>query len=284
MWTRVNTGEKRVWPPSHFRASLLALILLLATQFVRVPAGDYWVGERGHPRNPLRKVHLRSYEIGVTEVTNAQFARFIAATGYRTDAEKKGFGMTSTEGMDDWDWNSTPGAHWRHPFGPDKPGIVGQDDFPVTQISSNDAQAYCRWAGGRLPSVEEWEVAARAGHKRDHHPELGETPRYPWGDEWMPKRANNWQGSHHKNTMEDGYLYTAPVAQFPPNEWGLYDVIGNVFEYCTDSTAPGQGVGRGGSWWCSEGTCSFFNLIDVGRMSASGSLSNQGFRMVREVR
>jgi len=240
------------------------------------------VGQRDHIRNPLRKVHLQAYEIGVTEVTNAQFARFVEATGYVSDAERNGFGMTFEEGMDDWIWVPTKGASWRRPFGPDKP--EAQDDCPVTQVSSDDARAYCQWAKGRLPTVEEWEVAARAGRKRASQPDQGETPLYPWGDDWLPRRANNWQGeSHHHNTLEDGYLYLSPVAQFPPNDWGLYDVIGNVFEYCSDSTAPNQGVGRGGSWWCSAGTCNYYNLIDIGRMHRHGSLPNQGFRMVREV-
>lgn len=247
---------------------------------VRVPEGDYWVGERGHPRNPLRKVHLRPFRIGVTEVTNAHFARFVEATGYRTWAERKGYGMTFHEGLDDWVWESTPGADWRHPFGPDDT-LEGRENHPVTQISAEDAQAFCRWAGGRLPTTEEWEVAARAGRRRLQNAEKGDTPRFPWGDDWLPRRANTWQGpDHHHNTLEDGFLYTAPVGQFPPNDWGLYDTIGNVFEYCSDARAPGRGVGRGGSWWCSPGTCNYFNLIDVGRMSARGSLCNQGFRMV----
>jgi sulfatase modifying factor 1 len=259
------------------------LLLQLWLTFVRVPEGDYWVGERDHPRNPLRKVHLRAYEIGATEVTNAQFAEFIRATGYVTDAEHNGFGMTFEEGMDDWDWVPTKGATWRHPFGPAKPGIEGHEADPVTQISSTDAQAYCAWAGGRLPSVEEWEVAARSGQKRQEHPEKGETPRYPWGDEWQSGKANNWQGNHHKNEMQDPYLYLAPVGQFPPNQWGLYDVIGNVFEYCTDSSESKRAVARGGSWWCSSGTCNYYNLIDIGRMHLHGSLPNQGFRMARSL-
>ena len=256
-------------------------MLALWLQFVRVPAGYYWVGERDHLRNPLRKVHLQAFEIGATEVTNGQFAAFVKATGYKSDAERNGFGMTFQEGMDDWAWVPTRGADWRHPFGPGKPGIENQHDFPVTQISSDDARAYCRWAGGRLPTVEEWEVAGRAGRKSELAPEKGETPRYPWGDQWQPGRANNWQGSHHRNELQDGYLYTCAVGQFPPNDWGLYDIIGNVFEYCSDSTAPHQGVGRGGSWWCSQDTCNYYNLIDVGRMHRHGSLPNQGFRMVR---
>jgi len=250
-------------------------------EFIVVPSGEYWVGETSHHRNPRRKVTLSTFEISVTEVTNAQFARFVEETGYISDSERNGFGMTFEEGMADWDWNSTPGATWRFPFGPEKPGIEDKPDHPVTQISFNDAQAYCTWAGGRLPTVEEWEIAARAG--ADGH--------WPWGNEFAPEGkhgANTWQGKDHtKNSRADGFLYTAPVASYPPNAWGLYDVIGNVFEYCVDERLrDGQGnllaAGRGGSWWCSEGTCNFYNLVDIGRMDPRGTLANQGFRMVRE--
>src|SRR5262249_12200398 len=155
-------------------------------------------------------------------------------------------------------WAATKGADWRHPFGPEQGGIEDKMNHPVTQISCADALAYCRWAGLRLPTLEEWEVAARAGA----------TTRYPWGDELAPggqPMANIWTGPDHSvNTKEDGYLYTAPVKSFPPNAWGLYDVIGNVFEYCAD---PGLGrdrkpdssltTARGGSWWCSATTCNF---------------------------
>ena len=134
----------------------------------------------------------------------------------------------------------------------------------MTQISGADAEAYSVWAGGRLPTLDEWEVAARAGA----------LTRYPWGDQFDAKRANVWNGATHAhNTLEDGWLYTSPVRTFPPNAWGLYDVIGNVFQYC--SGLPGNHddgdkqrfvAGRGGSWWCSAGTCNFFNLVDIGMM------------------
>ena len=263
--------------------------------FVAVRPGVYTVGAVGHRRNPLRKVRLQAFSIGATEVTNAQFARFVKATGYRTDAEKHGFGMTFQSGMEDWQWASTPGAHWRRPFGPGQPDITGKDRHPVTQISFRDAQAYCRWAGGRLPSVEEWEVAARA-ERRAAGARAGvdlqnETPRWPWGEEFAPQgvyRVNTWQGpSHRRNTLQDGHLFTSPVASYPANSWGLYDVIGNVFEYCTDpraksATGAPLAAGRGGSWWCSPGTCDAFNLLDIGQMAPAATLPNQGFRMVKE--
>ena len=269
-------------------SALLTLLLLIGdplegVRFVLVHGGTYTVGSPGHPRNPRREVQLESYEIGLTEVTNAQFARFIEDTGYVTDAEKNGFGMTFQEGMEEWHWDSTPGANWRFPFGPDAPGIEGKENHPVTQVSFRDAQAFCRWAGVRLPTVEEWEVAARAGDSPDS--------RYPWGNELAPDErylANTWQGeSHRHNTLDDGFLLTSPVGSYPPNAWGLVDVIGNVFEYCTDPTALSprgepMAAGRGGSWWCSNGTCNFFNLVDVGRQHLRATLANQGFRVVRE--
>jgi sulfatase modifying factor 1 len=269
----------------------LPLLLLLAAttqdpalkdlHFVQVPADTYTVGEKDHPQNPRRQVTHQSFEIATTEVTNAQFTEFIKATDYVTDAERNGFGMTFKEGMKDWEWHSTPGATWRKPFGPDEEGIENKPTHPVTQISFQDAQAFCDWAGLRLPTIEEWEVAARAG----------EPARWPWGDQYTPKekyRANTWQGkTHHKNLLSDGHQYTAPVAQFPPNAWGLYDVIGNVFEYCIDERLRNpEGIlfaaGRGGSWWCSTGTCNFFNLVDIGQMHPNATLPNQGFRVVRD--
>ncbi len=228
---------------------------------------------------------LAAFEIADAETTNQQFEAFVAATGFVTDAERRGEGETFQEGMLDWEWHVTKGADWRHPFGPDQNDYKSKLDHPVTQISAADAEAYCRWAGVRLPALEEWEVAARAGA----------TSRYPWGEDMMSNgcaMANVWDGaSHRHNDLKDGFLYTSPVRSFPPNAWGLYDVIGNVFEYCSN---PGRGrdgrpdpniaTGRGGSWWCSSNTCNFFNLIDVGQMDRHGSLSNQGFRVARSIR
>src|SRR4029077_1594415 len=113
-----------------------------------------------------------------------------------------------------------------------------------------------------------------------------------WGDQFDASRkpaANIWNGqSHLHNTLEDGFLYTAPVRSFPPNSWSLYDVIGNVFEYCSDVGVDADGMqdpkistGRGGSWWCSAGTCDFYNLVDIGQMDVHGALCNQGFRVAR---
>jgi sulfatase modifying factor 1 len=246
-----------------------------------VPAGEYAVGGKGSQLNPARTVKLKSFAICEAETTNAQFAKFVAATGYVSDAEKRGFGKVSVEGMPDWAWEEVAGAHWRRPMGDKGKSWEDLREHPATQISGADAEAYCKWLGARLPSLNEWEAAARAGAKT----------RYPWGDEFDPKRANIWNGvSHLKNTREDGFVYTSPVKSFPPNAWGLYDVIGNVFEYCAGLPPDAKHgdekrfvAGRGGSWWCSANTCHFYNLVDVGRMDRRGSLANQGFRIVMDV-
>ncbi len=252
---------------------------------MRVPAGDYKVGRPGHHRNPVRTVKLAAFEIADAETTNEQFARFVAATGYVTDAERRGDGQVFETGMLDWEWSVDPSASWRYPFGKARGGIERKLDHPVTQISSADAEAYCAWAGLRLPTLDEWEVAARAGSDTV----------YPWGDELRPNgkaMANTWDGPTHETTnAADGWVYTSPVRSFPPNAWGLYDVIGNVFEYCSDRGLDRLGLpadelttGRGGSWWCSESCCNFCNLVEIGQMNRHGSLANQGFRVVRSVR
>lgn len=251
-------------------------------RLISVPTGDYWVGAVNHVVNPRRRVHLKGFRIADAETTNEQFARFVRATGYVSDAEKHGYGLVSKEGMIDWAWNQTPGASWRQPMGPDGPKAEDLPNHPVTQISGADAEAYCKWAGGRLPTLDEWEVAARAGSDT----------RWPWGDIFDPKLANVWNGENHlHNTREDGWVYTSPVRSYPPNAWGLYDVIGNVFEYCADLPQPHRASerarlvsGRGGSWWCSTNCCNFFNLDDIGTMDLHGTLANQGFRIVFDVR
>ncbi len=247
-------------------------------RLVPVPAGDYRVGSRGYPTNPPRTAKLETFLISDAETTNAQFAAFTEATGYRTDAERRGSAHIFRYGEREWKWIDTAGACWRRPRGPSGPNAVKElANHPVTSISAADAAAYCKWAGGRLPTQAEWEVAARAGS----------TEKYPWGTTFEEDKANTWNGSTHgKNTMKDGWEFTAPVRSFAPNAWGLYDVIGNVFEFVSD-LPPGIIVkedqpltsARGGSWWCSANTCAAYNLLDCGTMPLHGSLPNQGFRM-----
>ncbi len=242
---------------------------------IQIPAEAYRLGEKDHPLNPLHTARLRPFWIADAETTNAQFAAFVDATHYITDAERRGSGKVFHEGMPDWAWTATPGAEWRKPMGPGGPLAADLPTHPVTQISGADAEAYCKWIGARLPTLDEWEAAARAGSQT----------RFPWGPTFIPGRANIWNGATHKReTSGDGYTYTSPIRSYPPNAWGLYDVIGNVFEYCSGLPEPLRGreraliAGRGGSWWCSANTCNSFNLIDIGRMDRHGSLANQGFR------
>lgn len=249
-------------------------------KLVTIPAGKYELGSEDHPLNKPHVFETSGFRIADAETTNGQFAAFVEATGYVTHAERNGWSLIGGEGDAEWVWKKTEGANWRRPFGAD--GYAAEDfpDHPVTQISGEDARAYCKWAGGRLPHFEEWEVAARAGAK---------TP-YPWGENIGAKNANIWNGeSHRKNTLEDGFVLTSPVRSFPANAWGLYDVIGNVFEYCEgypvwmDAKDMERKIcGRGGSWWCSAGSCNFYNLLDMGRMFRTASLPNQGFRIVFE--
>ncbi len=245
---------------------------------IKIPAGTYLLGDAKHPLNKQHLHKTPGFFISDAETTNAQFAVFIAATGYQTHAERNGWSLVGGEGSAQWEWKHMDGASWRRPFGPGGPDAIKLLDHPVTQISGEDARAYCKWIGGRLPNISEWEIAARAGVKT----------RYPWGAEFDPKKANTWNGiNHRKNTREDGFVLTSPVRSYPPNAWGIYDVVGNVFEYC-ESKPPWIAAtemkrkicGRGGSWWCSSHCCDFHNLLDVGRMFKTASLPNQGFRVV----
>ena len=251
-------------------------------KLVTVPAGKYELGSADHPLNKPHNFETPGFQIADAETTNAQFAAFVKATGYVSNAEKNGWSLVGGEGDAEWIWKKTEGANWRHPFGAGGQAAADLPDHPVTQISGEDARAYCKWAGGRLPNFEEWEVAARAGAKT----------AYPWGDEIEASNANIWNGKTHlKNTLEDGFVLTSPVRSFPPNKWGLYDVIGNVFEYCEGYPAwmdakdmERKICGRGGSWWCSAASCNFYNLLDMGRMFRTASLPNQGFRIVFDKR
>lgn len=250
-------------------------------QVVKIKAGTYQIGHPDIENNQPRTVEIRDFSISTTETTNAQFQKFVEATGYVTDAEKKGFAKVFDPELPEWEWKLQRGAYWRYPYGPDAEGIENRMDHPVTQISGADAKAYCEWVGGRLPTIDEWEVAARAGVET----------AYPWGEELTlgsKHQANTWQGEGHKeNKEEDGFYYTSPVKSYPPNNWGLYDVIGNVFEYCQDEIVKDfdgkiiiYSTGRGGSWWCSPHSCDFMNLLRVGQMNNNESICNQGFRVV----
>lgn len=237
---------------------------------VHVPAGVHRVGAPGHALNPAREVTLAAFEVADCETTTAQFARFVEATGYVTTAERRGSGLCFRPPLPDFEWADVPGASWRHPQGPSEHAAA--PDHPVTQVSALDADAYCAWLGVRLPTSDEWEVAARAGV----------STRRPWGDDARPPgdpRANV------ADDPDDGFALTAPVRSFPPNAWGLHDVIGNVFEYTADRRPGAQGqtfvVARGGSWWCAERRCAYHDLVELGVQRVGNTLSNQGFRVAR---
>ena len=248
------------------------------TDFVFIPKGSYLIGKKDHALNPLRKVNISGYWIAKTEATNQQFEKFIKATGYKTDAERKHNAMVFQPGLKEFEWMEDSTAWWRYPNGISRGGIENKMDHPVTCISYSDIIAYCKWAMVRLPALEEWEIAARAGSKSDYF--------FGNNNKEIARYANIWHGRTHLSAdSSDGYMYTAPVASFAPNPWGLYDMYGNVFEFCTGKLKQNESNtiahARGGSWWCSRNACNFFNSYDIGRVHIHASFSNQGFRVVK---
>lgn len=306
---------------------------------VYVPGGEFTMGtssELGWPNEkPAHRVRVESFYIDTTEVTNAEFAKFVEATGYRTTAERKpdlkeimsqvppGTPPPSAEMLvpgslvftpprekvllDNialW-WTWTPGASWRHPEGPGS-DIKDRMNHPVVHVSWDDAQAYARWAGKRLPTEAEWECAARAGN---------DNATYIWGeqrpDDQHQNLANIWQGEFpNRNTQQDGYVRTAPVKSFPPNKLGLYDMSGNVWEWCNDwydydlykkqaaegivanpqgptrSNNPGnpyaqERVQRGGSFLCHESYCTRYRPSARQGTTPDSGMSHAGFRCAK---
>jgi formylglycine-generating enzyme len=249
---------------------------------------------------PARTVAVAGVEIDATEVTNAQFARFVAATGYVTMAERKpdpslippgappflslpgsAVFRTSTPDSPYW-WSYVPGANWRHPQGPNST-IAGREHFPVVQIAYADAVSYARWAGRRLPNEAEWEYAASAGART----------LYPWGDERVPggrHKANTWQGLFPlQDKAEDGFAGLAPVGCFKPNAFGLYDMIGNAWEWTTTpylDSARGERTGeavytiKGGSFLCADNYCRRYRASARQPQEAGLGSNHIGFRTV----
>lgn len=278
---------------------------------VRLSGGEFLMGtdsDEGYPADgegPARPVVLSPFWIDTTAVTNAPFARFVEATNYVTDAEKFGwsfvFHMLLSPQAEDaimgspeqapW-WVAVKGASWRAPQGPGS-DVTGDEDHPVVHVSWNDAQAYARWAGGRLPTEAEWEYAARGGL---------EQKRYPWGDDLLDKGSyplNIWQGNFpESNTLEDGYLGTAPAKTFRPNGFGLYNTCGNVWEWCqdwfsrehpqgkfVDPTGPAEGpnrVMRGGSYLCHDSYCNRYRVAARSSNTPDSSTGNLGFRLAMD--
>jgi sulfatase modifying factor 1 len=223
------------------------------TELVELPGGDFLMGsDRHYPEEaPQHERHVKPFAIERHPVTNAQFAEFVAATGYVTVAEREldpaefpsadpadlvpgSLVFTPTSGpvdLRDWRqwWRWVPGALWRHPFGPDS-SIYDRLDHPVVHVSFEDASAYAAWAGRRLPTEAEWEYAARGGLAG---------AEYAWGDEREPGgrvMANTWQGAFP--FRNEGWGGTSPVGSYPPNGFGLVDMIGNTWEWTADAFTP----------------------------------------------
>ncbi len=223
---------------------------------VFMPGGSFRMGSDEHypEEAPAHRITVDEFWIDRTPVTNKQFRKFVNETGYVTVAEIKpdaadypgalphmlkagSLVFTPPKGpvdLRDWSqwWNFKFGANWRRPYGP-RSSISGFDDHPVVHITYRDAEAYATWARKELPSEAEWEYAARGGL---------DGAAYAWGDEFTPDgkhRANTWQGEFpHQNLAIDGYERTSPVSAFPPNGYGLYDMIGNVWEWTSDWYSP----------------------------------------------
>ncbi|RYG68545.1 sulfatase-modifying factor protein [bacterium] len=253
---------------------------LLVGSFILVKAGTYRLGKADRVENPPRRVRLKAFEMASTETTNAQFAAFVKATGYVTDAERLHNAMVFAPPLPEFRWIRDRTAFWRFPNGIKRGGIEKRADHPVTTISFADALAYCRWAKVRLPSLDEWEAAARGGTTTDYF--FGKERR------GIRKFANVWHGRDHlKADVTDGFMTTSPVGRFAPNPLGLYDVYGNVFEFCTgrlpSDHSPDRVHARGGSWWCSANACCFFNSADIGNINLHASFSNQGFRVAHDL-
>lgn len=273
------------WLPLFF---WLLLLSPAAAEMKRIPGGAFRMGTSGGfaYERPVHVVAVKPFWMDAHAVTVAEFAEFVKATGYRTEAEKAGWSGAFRGG----EWKKTDGADWLHPEGPESAAAANE---PVTQVSWNDANAYAGWAKKRLPTEAEFEYAARGGL---------EGKRYSWGDELKPHGrpvANWWQGVFpERNTGEDGYSGRAPVGRFPPNGYGLYDMAGNVWQWCADwfsesyyaqspkadPQGPVRGVERvmrGGSWMCSENYCRGYRVASRSHATPDSALNNLGFRCVR---
>ena len=276
-----------------------------------IPSGSFLMGtetRNGFPADgegPVREVYTDAYYIDKTHVTNADFAAFAEETGYKTEAEHFGWSFVFYQFLPKrkvraaqrvqeapW-WCAIKGACWKHPEGRGS-HVNNRQDHPVVHISWNDACHYAAWAGKRLPTEAEWERAARGGF---------EQKKYPWGNELTPDgehRCNIWQGNFPRhNTAGDGYRGTSPVASFPPNGYGLYDVAGNAWEWCSDWFSPdfhvdgprknpaGPPIGeakvmRGGSYLCHRSYCNRYRVAARSQNTRDSSTGNLGFRCARD--
>ncbi|MBL6706626.1 MAG: formylglycine-generating enzyme family protein [Planctomycetaceae bacterium] len=294
-----------------------AEVAISSVGMVKIPGGTFLMGGKGPEtwqqdgEGPVREVSVDSFLIDACAVSNEQFAKFVDATGYVTEAERFGWSFVfqlhipkkqreqlrqtkAVAGLE-W-WLAVSGASWKQPTGPNS-NIDDILDHPVVQVSWNDAQAYCRWAGKRLPTEAEWEYAARGGL---------EQTIWPWGNSLLRSgkfRCNIFQGDFpKKDTGKDGYKGTCPVDTFEPNGYGLYNCVGNVWEWCQDwfspnfhqvrtdlkdnPTGPPSGtkrVQRGGSYLCHDSYCNRYRLSARIGNTPDSSGGNLGFRCVRDL-
>lgn len=280
----------------------------------RLPGGEFAMGnERDYGfladgEGPVHAVRLAPFWIDITTVTNEQFNEFVNATGYKTEAERFGWSLVFVGHLtpvqrtrlikqvvvgSEW-WGRIDGANWRHPEGPES-NIKKRWAHPVIQVSWNDAIAYATWAGKRLPTEAEWEYAARGG--------MGQGNRFPWGDELEPggrHLMNVWQGEFPAtNTEADGHYGPAPAKSYKANGYGLYQMTGNVWEWCWDwfdagyyrasssenPTGPSGGerrVMRGGSYLCHASYCNRYRVDARSANTPDSATTNLGFRCVRD--
>ena len=268
---------------------------------VAIPAGDYQVGsDRFYPEeSPVRQVSIDSFEIDLAPVTNAEFQQFVDATGYQTVSERPPDptlypDLPPEEQIPEsvvfipppptvdrsqplsW-WALIAGADWRHPQGPDT-SLDGLMQHPVVHVAFEDALAYADWAGKRLPSADEWEIAARGGLVDQD---------YAWGSEKTPEGrwlANVWQGPFPWVNQEmDGWFWTSPVGSFPANGYGLVDVCGNVWEwtstpYAVPDVEQERRVIKGGSFLCADNYCHRFRPSALMGQTLDTATCHMGFR------
>lgn len=278
-------------------------------EMIKVEGGRFLMGSEDADsitpdgEGPIRAVTIDQFYLDRYPVTNERFREFIRASGYRTEAEQFGWSFVfkghlppddESQGVAglNW-WRRINGANWSHPEGPDS-NIDSRAHFPVTHVSWNDAQAFAKWAGKRLPTEAEWEMAARGGL---------EQKRFPWGDELTPDGkhlCNIWQGEFPNiDLAEDGYSAPAPVDAFPPNGFGFGTITGNVWEWCSDWFSPdyhlqatrANPVGplrgatkamRGGSYLCHASYCNRYRVAARTSNTPDSSTTNIGFRCARD--
>ncbi|MEL6858579.1 MAG: formylglycine-generating enzyme family protein [Pseudomonadota bacterium] len=258
-------------------------------QFIAVPSGSFVKGERAvYPEEaPSLRLQVDAFEIQIHEVTNAQFAAFVDATGYVTDVEQGRADGRADAGSavfehaqpaegDPPAWRLDAGANWRRPGGPDS-SLEGRAAYPVVHVSLRDAKAYATWAGGRLASEVEWEYAATLGLPDPTDPTSGAYD----GD--TPK-ANTWQGVFPiVDNGRDGFRGAAPVGCFDPNRLGLSDMIGNVWEWTDTPFGAGTHTLKGGSFLCADNYCRRYRPAARHPQESDFSANHIGFRIVRDI-